>query len=248
METPFIYICSLMRTGSTFLQEAFTKPPHSLILSEPRFNGSIFRFNREMKQQIRAAGLDIPKGNNVRIIFEELSGGVAQLGVKEIRNHGWKGYLNAFENNIKVILIGRDPRDIYISAHGVKQRGNSWKPKFGLTPNGIYKELLGEVNVQKSLAPFDFTMKVRYEDLCTDFDNKYQEIKDFVGSTIPDVGEIGKFHKTIPAGKHEVDIHKCRITTKAVDRWKSEKNEKLLEEATIFFNLMVDYRELWGYK
>ena len=139
MKIPFIYICSLMRTGSTFLQEALTDPPHSLILSEPRFNGSVFRFNKEMKQQIRAAGLVVPKNNNERAALEELNNSVGQVCVKEIRNRGWKGYLNSFKDNIRVILIGRDPRDIYISAYGVKQRGNSWKPKHGLTPNGIYK-------------------------------------------------------------------------------------------------------------
>ena len=142
MKLPFIYISSLMRSGSTFLQEAFTKPPHSLILSEPRFKGTSFHFNKEMQQQTSAAGLRIPKGSNIRAVFEELNNDIGQVGVKEIRNYAWKAYLNAFKNEINVIIIGRDPRDIYISAYGVFYRSSSWRPRYGMNPEGLYKEVL----------------------------------------------------------------------------------------------------------
>ena len=40
--------------------------------------------------------------------------GVEQLGIKEIRSKGWENVV-ACEPNIKFIINGRDPRDIYIS-------------------------------------------------------------------------------------------------------------------------------------
>lgn len=246
MKLPFIYICSTMRTGSTFLQELLTKAPYSIILSEPRFNGINFVPNRENIQQITAAGLKIPNTSNINLFFEQLN--LEQVGVKEIRNRGWKGYLKAFVKNIKILIPVRNPKDIYLSAYGVTQRSNSWRPKFGFSPAGLYKEIQPELEVQKKLLSFGHTLVVKYEDLCENFDIKYKEIKNFVNSPIPDVGEVGEFHKTIPAGQHEVKMHQGKATTKAVARWQREQNEDLLKQANRFFELMAEYCELWGYK
>ena len=41
---------------------------------------------------------------------------LAQIGVKEIRHEGWRGYLANFPE-MRVILTGRDPRDIFTSLY-----------------------------------------------------------------------------------------------------------------------------------
>lgn len=248
MDYPFIYICSLMRTGSTILQETLTDTPYSLILSEPRFNAINFVLNDGNTQQLVRAGIKSPNTSNVKHFFEDMGRDIYQVGVKEIRNKGWKGYLNAFEGNIKVLLTARDPRDIYISAAGVLQRNNSWTPVFGFTPKGIYNEVIGEFKIQRELYNFGLSIKIKYEDLCVNFNNEYARIKEFVNSPIPDVGEVGEFHRNISAGLHETLTHAGQVTTKRTEIWKRESNIKLLNEANIFFKLMSDYNDFWGYE
>lgn len=250
MKYPFIYISSLLRTGSTLLQEMLTKHPYSFIFHEPQFGLNKFK-NYEiniqgLKNYISDLSL-LVRCHNFKTISEFFKKQNIQFGVKEIRNSGWKRY-NEFFPEIKYILTGRDPHDIYISAYNVLQRSKSWKPAFlPFCPEGLYKELEPDMNRQFEIFKTQDCIKVKYEDLCSD-PECFNKIKKFVKSPIPDVGDIGAFHSVVPRGKYETNVHHGNLTTKVVNRWEHEKNEELIQQANHFFNLMKDYNNFWGYK
>ena len=51
---------------------------------------------------------------------------VSQVGVKEIHHDGWRKYIQYFPE-MKILLTGRDPRDIYISLF---YRVKKWQREF----------------------------------------------------------------------------------------------------------------------
>ena len=48
---------------------------------------------------------------------------VSQIGVKEIRHAGWENYIRQFPD-LKVVMSGRNPRDIYLSLTRLWETGN----------------------------------------------------------------------------------------------------------------------------
>ena len=242
---PFVYICSVMRTGSTLCQEALTQKPKALIFSEPRFDGKVFRLNLGLEIELNRFGIPIFTSRSLESMIEYMSKYVEQVGVKEIRNWGWEKYITV--PDIRIVLTGRDPRDIYLSAYGVINRNDSWHPRFGFYPEGIFKEVYPDFLVQKKLAEKFDVFKIRYEDFCTNFNSVYPELKKFVDSPIDGVGDIGEFHKRIEAGVHEWTTHQGKVTPKSCFKWKNETNKDILREAVEFYDLMKEYNEFWGY-
>jgi len=157
MEKPFVYIASLMRTGSTLLQEALTELPHSFIFHEPEFCRNKFnmkkRFIKELNELI---GIDIHvlmKNPNVKTLVNKvlplMEPHIKQVGVKEIENEGWENYINNIPN-IKIIIIGRDPRSLYVSIHNwFKRKGvNKWKDGRPFNPEVLFEGLKSDINIQ----------------------------------------------------------------------------------------------------
>lgn len=177
--------------------------------------------------------LIIPKMNQPKI----------QVGVKEIRNKGWKNYRRHFPD-MKVILTGRDPRDIYISTYYHRQRIGKVEP---MSPHAITNELKREFRLQLQMKNMADILLVRYEDLCQD-SSIIEKIKRFVHSPIKRTGKIGQFNLMHPHRRKEAQLHGGQITTKHVSRWRQEKNQQLVQEAQACFNLMQEYVEFWGYE
>ena len=253
MKYPFIYIASVMRTGSTILQEMLTQSPNSIILHEPRCYGSKFKlqeYHRKVFLQYNSniiKTLENKHTINLKELDKLLLKYVQQWGVKEIRNAGWKNYLGVFPN-CKIILTGRDPRDIYISCYNVLQRGKQWKPKFGrFNPTNLYREIMPEFNKQQRLSERKKVLKIKYEDLCSK-ENIFPLVCGFVKSPLKETGKIGAFHKVIKIGKYDLKLHKKELTKKMINRWEKEPNKILLQKANRFYSLMKDYRNFWGYE
>lgn len=249
MKYPFIYISSLLRTGSTLLQEMLTKIPYSFIFHEPQFGLNKFK-NIELNEKgLKGYNINsslLIKYHNLKSLSEIFKDSDIQIGVKEIRNSGWKRY-NEFFPEVKYILTGRDPHDIYISAYNVLQRSKSWKPSFlPFCPEGLYKELESDIKRQFEIFKTQECIKVKYEDLCSD-PKCFNKIKIFVKSPIPDIGNIGAFHSIVPRGIYETNIHHGSLTTKVVNRWEHEKSDELKEQCNRFFKLMADYNHFWNY-
>jgi hypothetical protein len=168
-----------------------------------------------------------------------------QIGVKEISHQGWGNYVRHF-SELKVVMTGRDPRDIYISVYN---RWNEKQPttQQALTPDSLSAKLNDQFQIQLALRANTDCMEVRYEDLCLD-QSIFKRIKDFVHSPIPTVGEIGQFNIQHPKRKDEYQLHGDKLTRKSVQRWRNEPNRSLVENAHKVFENMPEYTEFWGYK
>jgi hypothetical protein len=268
---PFIYIASLPRTGSTVLSEALTQLPYSFMFHEPHLGKNNFALQPNDVARLKTCGVDLPTFVKRRLplafflrrlrpfgfpqdyflrefkskLLPHLKNCVTQIGVKEIKHMGWKNYVKHFPD-LKVVLTGRDPRDIYLSMYGKWQRGTmAWRGAF--TPETAAAFLNKEFEMQRSLSQAADSLLIRYEDLCQD-DAVIARIKQFVQSPIPEIGPIGAYISTHPFRQHEHDVHHGKITDKSVGRWRQESDRQLLSDALACFEKMSAYSQFWGYE
>jgi len=250
MTYPFVYISSLIRSGSTLIQELLTSPPHSFIFHEPELLNNKFITNKKHLKLFLDHGIDI---NNImkngglskfkKDVLPLLQKHVKQIGVKEVRNTNWKRYVDNF-SNIRIVLTGRDPRDLYISIF-------YWKNKSGKL-NKLSKKtinnLKNQMNIQQEIFNNGNVIKVKYEELCTNQNLIISEIKRFIDSPISEVGEIGGFLSNVPRRINEYNKHGNIITKRSVARWKKDKNKRLIQLSNDFFESVPDYCNFWGYE
>ena len=250
---PFIYIASLMRTGSTVVQEALTERPYSYIFHEPQLCRNQFaikdKYLKEVKDfNIRKLLRPPTTENFAKNVVPKMKRKIKQIGVKEIENRGWKNYVKYFPD-LKIILTGRDPRDIYISVHYwfAKKKTNKWKNGRVLTPKVLFEGLNKDFQMQKEMHKEYGAIKIKYEDLCLHPEETLKIMKEFVNSPIPNVGKIGSFLSNNPKRLWEYELHKEEITNSRVNRWRRETDKQLVKRANKFFGLMNEYREFWNY-
>ena len=271
LQHPFIYIAALMRTGSTLLSEALTAIPYSFVFHEPHFGKNFFRSHDYQDQMFAEHGIDLVRWRRqrLRIAFvlrrlrrfgfpqnfmvqqlkllaqnEMFDGQEAQLGVKEVRNLGWENYARVFPD-MRVILTGRDPRDVFLSIYELQKRG-PWHNKFAVTPDAVSAELDTEFRIQRKLSETFDCLKVRYEDLCTD-PAVLESVKHFVDSPIPSSGSIGAFVGGQTSRLQEAAKHNAGISKTSVSRWRQEPDSQKLHDAVSTLRKMPAYAEFWGY-
>jgi hypothetical protein len=267
---PLIYISALPRTGSTLLSELFTDLPYSFILHEPHLGKNYFAAQALDKSQLARWNIDIDAFLKFRLpiafclrrlrrwgyrqddmmrafkykLLPQLQANIQQIGVKEIKHMGWENYARHFPN-MKVIVTGREPRDLYLSLYQKFRRGSMvWQGKFN--PRPVARKLRGEFQRQLALKKSVDTMFVKYRDLCRD-ETTIKRVKAFVRSPIPHTGEVGSFIANHPRRAVEHHIHRGRITDKRIGRWQKETDDQLLSEINTFYHLMPEYCEFWGY-
>lgn len=258
---PFIYICSLARTGSTVLAEALTKYPYSFIFRETLLTVEKFNIKQQDELYFSSLGLNMEKiyrewescltknsvfecfYSNLMISFLQH---FQQLGIKEIYHTHWRKLFEVIPN-IKVIITSRDPRDIYLSLIEMrshyKDEGWRWR---NLELSEMADILMKEFETQKEIASTVDVLIVKYEELCNNYD-LLTNIKTYVESSIPVVGDIGIFNSKNPNRVYEYLKHTNKISLKSVNRWKTESDKKALENAYKFAELMSDYRKFFGY-
>lgn len=255
MDYPFVYVASLMRTGSTLIQELLTEVPYSFIFHEPQLCRNKFNIKEIFLTDIKKYGIDISSMMKARGLsfFAEyvvplLEKHILQIGVKEIENGSWERYLEYFPNT-KIILVGRDPRDIYISIYYwfKRKRTNLWKDGRKLSPQVLLEGLAKDFNRQKEMFKTGKAFKLKYEDLCEN-PNTISEVKKFIKSPLPGIGNIGGFLSNNPKRMNEYDVHGNKMTLKRIERWKEESDKELLEDVFRFFNLMSEYCNFWRYE
>ncbi len=265
---PLIYIASLRRTGSTLLSEALTQPPHAFIFVEPQLGENIFGLAAADERALREEGIDLePLVRRLRLpsairrrlhvdrdyvmrrfkkeVLPRLASRFDQVGVKEIRNAGWRCYRRHFPD-MRVILTSRDPRDVYISLHHRVRKGRgSWRGP--LSPERVAEDLNREFRHQLAMHEALECLKVRYEDLCRD-PGVLRTIKEFADCGIPNVGQVGRFLKDDEGRVGEHQLHEGRVTDRRVNRWAQEEDPQLRERSERTFDLMPEYRRFWGYE
>ncbi|MBD3307306.1 hypothetical protein GF339_12770 [candidate division KSB3 bacterium] len=262
MRKPFIYIASLRRTGSSLLRFLLTAPTYAIVFGEPRLHRKKVRIGNSDMSLLVPAGVTI-RGLKNSVAEHEITGfrspteSVAyfkkhvvqevlkvfpQVGIKEIRHRHWQDILQAFPNT-RVVLTGRDPRDIYLSLY-YKKLHIKGKPVFNkrtlITPQVVAEDLLHEFSYQQQLFNNAECLKVCYEELCSD-PQILQQIKQFTENETPDIGVVGQFKE------RDKQLHGAHVTEKSVYRWKTEENQQLAAEAQHVFDLMPEYCAFWEY-
>lgn len=256
---PFIYIASLRRTGSTVLSEALTLFPYSFIFREPNLGKDKFYVKKKDAEMFEKYGIDLEafksnwSGNKQGYAIEAfrreliplLASRVRQVGVKEIHHKGWRKYIQYFPK-MKILLTGRDPRDIYISLH-YRIKGGKGNFSGTFCPNTVADDLNIEFKRQLEMHRETACLKIKYEDLCTD-EKYFDKITAFVESEIPRIGAVGSFNALNPKRQDEYELHGDSITSKRVGRWHLESDKNLVNEAQSTFDLMPEYCEFWDYE
>lgn len=267
---PFIYVCSLTRTGSTLVSGTLTSLPHTFIFQEPHIGKNIFQLPPGSWEPLREAGFDLARFVSwrnrvafvqrrlravgyrqdymVRVLKEQLAADIgpyaAQIGVKEVRHRGWQNYVRHFPD-MRVVVTGRDPRDIYLSIHQRWQKGITPKRR-QVDPQLIAAELNAEFAMQRALMAETEHHCIRYEDFCTD-ETVLERVKQFVQTPAVAHGNVTQFLSHHADRTYEADKHGGQISHKSVGRWRRETDEALAAAAQATFDLMPDYTAFWGY-
>ncbi len=257
---PFILIAALPRTGSTVLSEALTHPPDCYILVEPCLNSNRYSINDASAEFFAQRGIHLQRYRRLfklgrhfgvhtmwwfrNLLAPRLLKVTEQVGVKEINNQGWQHYVRSFEN-IRVILTARDPRDIYISLHYFVAGGKG--KMVGMQDPASLAERIGELfSYQEELFKAVETLKVRYEDLCTD-PTMLPKIKRYVHSDAPDKVTVGQFNAANPRRRDEFELHGEQLSNRRIERWRSEPDADVVAKAHRFMELLPRFCEFWGY-
>jgi hypothetical protein len=271
MDRPFVYISALMRTGSTALSEALTQLPDSFIFHETHLGKNTFSVSTPDQAQLSAYGVDLRAFLRLRlpvafllrrlrafrpvqdfmikevkrVLIPRLQAiGMQQIGCKEIKHRGWEHVVQHFPD-LKMVMLGRDPRDVYISAYRKWLLGTTaWRGRF--TPRTAARRLEGQFTRQMQMRDHVECLTIRYEDLCTD-PAVLQCVIQFTHSPVTGTGEIGRYLRSDPKRRHEYDLHGREISRKSVFRWRHEVDRKLLAQANEFSALMPRYTSFWGY-
>lgn len=272
MDRPFVYISALMRTGSTVLSEALTQLPKSFIFYETHLGKNAFSLSSLDQRYLKKYGVDVegflrirrafafglrrlrkfwPKqdfmiGQVKQFLVPQLSdAGFQQIGVKEVKHEGWKHFVKHFPK-LRMVMLGRDPRDIYLSGFRKWQRGTvRWSGPF--SPESLARALSAQFHRQLRMSAHVACLLVRYEDLCTD-PRVFRRVLQFTESPVTDVGEIGRFLGAHPDRRHEHLLHGEQLSQRSVWRWKREKDQQLVSRGVRFASLMSGYSAFWGYE
>ena len=263
-----MYICSLPRTGSTVIADALTNYPHSLIVSEALLLGkgglletkldelcqrnglsrervgleaALQNYNAPNKAETSAAAAFVVH------VLPVLRGMATQVGIKEIYHAHWRELFERVDD-VRVVFTVRDPRDIYLSLLEMRKH---FKLKNWRWHNLTIPEIAALVNTefehQRQIAQDHDPLTVRYEDFCRDPERETSRVREFVESPMPDLGEIGVLNKDNPNRSYEHEKHGPVISAKSVERWKTERNPKLVTEACQLAELMGPYMDFFGY-
>ena len=260
---PFIYIAALRRSGSTLLSELLTDFPRAFIFREPGFARGRYELKQDDAERFATLGIDLPAlassrlartpasrlvGSFRRRVVDAAPPSVEQIGVKEIRHEHWQRYADAFPD-LRAIVLGRDPRDIYLSMLDRQRKGVGLLKDESLTPHRAAELLTEEFDHQRDILralPPDRTMTITYERLCTD-QTAVGEILAFADSPLNQPGQAGGFNERNEQRKDEAAVHGGAVTTRRVERWRDETDTRRRDLAEQLFGIMTDYAAFWRY-
>ena len=246
-----MYIAAVRRSGSNLLSEALSAPPHCFVFREPGLARGQFRLQPNVIELFREHGVDLrklrgrmQKGDPERALdfFEHellpaLAGVVRQVGIKEIKHDGWQRLL-ARVPSVRVLLLGRDPRDIYLSLRA-KQRDRG--VAFGeVDPDRVGAEIRRTFAAQREIEAAQPSLRVRYEDFCTD-PAVFEEVARFTESELTEPGMVGALNR------HNRRLRGERIAGDSVERWRREADADLLREAQAALERVPEYAAYWNY-
>lgn len=253
------------------LSEALTQLPQSFVFLEPYWGLNSFSVPEPVYERLKQRNVDLNRFLRIRgpiaflirrlrpfgimqdfmirevkraLIPQLQAIGVQQVGVKEIKHGGWEHYLRNFPG-LKMLMLGRDPRDVYISAYRKWQTGTTqWPGPF--TPESAAEALSAQFSIQLKMRETVACLDIRYEELCTD-PQTIQNILSFSESPLETLGGVGQFIRAHPKRRLEYQLHGAVISDRSVNRWQEEHDGALLEDAYKFAEFMPAYTSFWGY-
>lgn len=252
-----VFIAGLRSSGSTLLSELLTELPRSFVFREPALLRGRLILKDDDVERLLPYGIDLrgveqtrERGDSaVRArtfreqVLEPASAVLDQVGFKEIRYEGGGGVDGALAalGNVKVIVLARDPRDMYISlAHRRKHESvRGLRGQFG--PDAVVADVEPEIRAQARLLETHDCLPVRYEDLCRD-PAVIARVRQHVGSPVQGDGAVGLFKE------NNRRVHGRAMTVLRVERHSEEPDGRLVEEATEVARRLGDYCERWGYE
>ncbi len=252
MPRPFVYIAALRRSGSNLLAEALSRPPLSFCFREPGVARGNLRWKPRDRELLAEHGIDLdalrkdrPEDRGERLadfcerVLPALGSRLEQVAIKEIKHGGWRDLLERLPDT-RIVLTGRDPRDVYLSLHAKRaDRGIAFQGE--LSPAGVSEEILRTFADQRAMLESRDCHRVRYEDLCRD-PAAFTALVGFIDSPLPAVGLVGGLNR------HNVRAHGDQITTRSVERWRQAGDARLVAEAQETFERVADYAAFWGYR
>ena len=257
MTRPLVLIAALQRTGSTLVSELLTELPRTFVFREPRvFSGRVDLKADDLERLRAVPGAQLgmtagrgPAADPVEAarwfgadVYRPLSRQLEQIGLKEIRyGTRWREVLELLGElaPLRVVALGRDPRDIYLSlAERARVRRVRLPGPFG--PASVALDIEREFAAQRELIAATGALTVRYEDLCGD-PRVRTEIRRFVDSPVTGAGAVGVF-------KHSNrEVHGHRVTSRRVQRWRDEPDAGLRAGAAETLERLDGYCRFWGY-
>jgi hypothetical protein len=254
---PLVLIAALQRTGSTLVSELLTELPRTFVFREPR----VFSAHVDLKAAdlerlgtIPGAELGMSAGRGAAAdpveaarwfaadVYRPLSRQLGQIGIKEIRYGArWREVLELLGElaPLRVVALGRDPRDIYLSiAERSRVRKMRLPGPFG--PESVALDVEREFAAQRELIEATEALKVRYEDVCSD-PRVRDEIRRFVDSPVTGGGAVGVFKQS------NREVHGHRVTTRRVQRWRDEPDASLRAGAAETRARLPEYCRYWGF-
>ena len=147
---------------------------------------------------------------------------------------------------MRVILLGRDPRDIYLSMLDRRRKGVGNLKGETLTPQRAAELLLPEFEYQRAMADALPTLTLTYERLCTDPD-VFESIRAHCDSPLERPGDAGRFNEANPQRQDEAAIHAGAVTKKRIARWRTIDDPETERDCAEVFERMQTYADFWGY-
>jgi hypothetical protein len=254
---PFVFIASMPRSGSTMLASMLSKPPHCLILQEPRFQKGRYRFPEQMEA---VPGIDPErlrkyKGRPRRMVkaFRRevvplMLEHVAQVGVKECSLKNWRLY-GRYLRPCRTIVLVRDPRDIYLSTREYADRVPAFRERWEAKGyDGLLADMRETWREQKRILATGDCFPLRYEDLCSG-KTPFGHLARYCELSFDEPAECdGATSKLFSFRSWEGERHGSVLSGKTVYRWQSEADPERLAAAQRFARDLGDYCRVLEYE
>lgn len=147
---------------------------------------------------------------------------------------------------MRVVILGRDPRDVYLSMLDRRRKGVGQLRGETLTPERAAELLLPEFAHQRAMAESLPSMTITYERLCTD-PTAFDDLRAHTGSPLEHPGSAGRFNEANPQRRDEAAIHEGALTTRRTDRWRRVDDPSLRDACAELYERMRNYAEFWDY-
>jgi hypothetical protein len=167
-------------------------------------------------------------------------------GTKEIAHHWWPQHYNIWPDQ-KIIFLGRDPKDIFISMMDRTEVKKIEQPhNFTSRCHAIWNQMKQMMITMKNAGKNDNLLFLRYEDFVAQPEKINAFISDWLNIS-PVMGKTGSYLDKNQWRKYEHEKHGNEVSQKSTSRFAKADNDMKVR-ALQFEKSLGDYNTFWGYK